>query len=43
MKIRAAQGEVEITTEEATMIKKMALLLSPGAYGQIHQLIEGGK
>lgn len=42
-KIRSAGGEVEIITEEASMIKKMALLLSPGAYGQIYQLIEGGK
>lgn len=43
-KIRNANGEeVEITTEEATLIKKMASLLSPGAYGQIYQLIEGGK
>lgn len=41
-KIRAAGGEVEITAEEASMIKRMALLLSPGAYGQIYQLIEGG-
>jgi hypothetical protein len=40
-KIRTANGDVEITTEEASMIKQMALLLSPGAYGQIYQLIEG--
>lgn len=42
-KIRTANGEVEITAEEASMIKQMALILSPGAYGQIYQLIEGGK
>lgn len=41
-KIRNANGEeVEITTEEATLIKKMASLLSPGAYGQVYNLIEG--
>lgn len=42
-KIRAAKGEVEITTEEASLIKRISLLLPPGAYGQIYQLIEGGK
>ena len=40
-KIRNAEGEVEITTEEATMIKKVALLVPPGAYGQVYNLIEG--
>ena len=40
-KIRDAKGEVEISTEEATLIKKVAQLLSPGAYGQIYNIIEG--
>ena len=42
-KLRKADGEVEITTEEATMIKKVALPLPPGAYGQVYNLIEGEK
>ena len=40
-KIRDAKGDVEISTEEATLIKKVAQLLSPGAYGQIYNIIEG--
>lgn len=39
-KIRMAQGEVELTTEEASLVKRVAALLSPGAYGQIYNLIE---
>lgn len=41
-KLRKSEGEVEITTEEATLIKKVALRLPPGAYGQVYNLIEGG-
>ena len=40
-KIRNANGGVEISTEEGTLIKKVAAMLSPGAYGQIYNLIEG--
>lgn len=40
-KIMNATGCVEISTEEATMIKEAAAAtLTAGGYGQIHQLIE---
>ena len=42
LKLRQANGELDITIEEATLIKKVALLLPPGAYGQIYNIIERG-
>lgn len=40
-KIMSASSDVEISTEEATMIKEAAAAtLTAGGYGQIHQLIE---
>lgn len=40
-RIMNAAGDVEISTEEATMIKEAAAAaLTAGGYGQIHQLIE---
>ena len=42
LKPRQANGELDITIEEATLIKKVALLLPPGAYGQIYNIIERG-
>lgn len=40
-KIMNATAEVEITTEEATIIKETAsAILTAGGYGQIYELIE---
>lgn len=37
-------GVIEIESEDATLIKEVcANFLTAGAYGQIHELIEGGK
>jgi hypothetical protein len=41
LRIFAAKGEIEITTEEATLIKKGAQILNAGGYAQVHKLIEG--
>lgn len=42
-KIGEATCEVEISSEEATLIKDVcANYLVAGGYGQIHELIEGG-
>ncbi|KAA6322590.1 hypothetical protein EZS27_027880 [termite gut metagenome] len=40
-RIYAADGEVEITTEEASLIKRGAQILNAAGYAQIHKLIEG--
>lgn len=41
-KISEAQGEIEISTEEATLIKTVCVnYLTAGGYGQLHELIEG--
>lgn len=38
------KGVIEIESEDATLIKEVcANFLTAGAYGQIHELIEGGK
>jgi hypothetical protein len=38
----APGGVIDITTEEATLIKSITInFFSAGAYGQIHELIEG--
>ncbi|MCC8186499.1 MAG: hypothetical protein LIP08_03030 [Bacteroides sp.] len=43
-KIRNAKEEVEISVEEAAMIKDNASIgLYAGAYGQIHDILEKGK
>lgn len=43
-KIGEASGEVEISTEEATLIKEVCInFLVAGAYGQVVELIEGGE
>lgn len=37
-------GKIEINTEEATLIKEVCSnFLTAGAYGQVHEIIEGGK
>lgn len=37
------EGIIEITSEDATLIKDVcSKFLTAGAYGQIHELIEGG-
>ncbi|WP_099465556.1 alkylhydroperoxidase [Parabacteroides provencensis] len=43
MRIIAAKGAVELTTEEATLIKQAVSGLNAGGYAQIVNLIEGGK
>lgn len=43
-KIAATPGEVEITTEEATLLKEIASeAYSTGAYGQVVDIIEGNE
>lgn len=42
MKIAQAAGEVELTSEEATLVKMAGATLNPGGYGQVYNLIEGG-
>lgn len=38
------KGVIEIESEDATLIKEVCSnFLTAGAYGQIHELIEGGK
>lgn len=42
-RIMDSNGAVEITSEDATLIKDVcSKFLTAGAYGQIHELIEGG-
>lgn len=42
-KIISNDGIIEIETEDATLIKEVcANFLTAGAYGQVHELIEGG-
>lgn len=43
MRIIRAKGAIEITTEEATLIKQSVSSLNAGGYAQIVNLIEGGK
>lgn len=43
MRIIASKGAIEITTEEATLIKQSVSSLNAGGYAQIVNLIEGGK
>lgn len=39
-----SKGIIEIESEDATLIKEVcANFLTAGAYGQVHELIEGGK
>lgn len=41
-RISESDGEIEITTEEATLIKRIAsVVLTIGGYGQVVDLIEG--
>jgi hypothetical protein len=40
-RIYAADGEIEITIEEATLIKQGAQILNAVGYSQIYKLIEG--
>lgn len=40
MKISHAQGEVDLTSEECTLVKKAASTLNPGGFGQVYDLIE---
>lgn len=40
MKISQAQGEIELTSEECTLVKQAASTLNPGGYGQVYNLIE---
>lgn len=41
-KISEAVGEVDITTEEATLIKNVCVnYMTAGGYGQLYELIEG--
>jgi hypothetical protein len=42
-RIYAAKGAIEITTEEATLIKQGAQILNAAGYAQIYNLIEGVK
>ena len=39
-KISKAKGVVELTAEEAALVKQAAAVLNPGGYGQIVELIE---
>ena len=41
LKIYQSTGDIEISAEEALMIKEAALVLSPGGYAQIVKLIDG--
>lgn len=43
MRIFAAKGAIEISTEEATLIKQSVSSLNAGGYAQIFNLIEGVK
>lgn len=43
IKIMQAAGELELEIEEAAMVKQVAVTLNPGGYGQVYDLIEGGK
>lgn len=43
MKIFSSKGAIEITTEEASLIKQSVSSLNAGGYAQIVNLIEGGK
>jgi len=39
-----SKGVIEIESEDATLIKEVcANFLTAGAYGQVHELVEGGK
>ena len=39
-----SKGVIEIESEDATLIKAVcANFLTAGAYGQVHELVEGGK
>lgn len=40
LKIANSDGEIDITAEEAVMIKQAASVLTAGAYGQIFDLVE---
>lgn len=43
-KIINGNGIIEIESEDATLIKELCSnFLTAGAYGQVHELIEGGK
>lgn len=41
LKIYQSTGDIEISAEEALMIKEAALVLNPGGYAQIVKLIDG--
>jgi hypothetical protein len=41
IRIYDADTDIEITTEEATLIKRGAQILNAAGYAQIHKLIEG--
>mgnify|MGYP000562123742 CR=1 FL=1 len=41
LKIYQSTGDIEISAEEALMIKEAALILNPGGYAQIVKLIDG--
>jgi hypothetical protein len=41
LRVYAAEGEIEITTEEASLIKRGAQILNAAGYSQIYKLIEG--
>jgi hypothetical protein len=41
VRIYAAEGEINITPEEAILIQRGAQILNAAGYAQIHQLIEG--
>ena len=41
LKIYQSTGNIEISAEEALMIKEAALVLNPGGYAQIVKLIDG--
>lgn len=40
LKIAESEGEIDITAEEAVMVKQAASVLTAGAYGQICDLVE---
>lgn len=41
LKIYQSTGEIELSAEEALMIKEAALVLNPGGYAQVVKLIDG--
>ena len=41
LRIYKSDGDMEITAEEAVMIKEAAGVLNPGGYAQVVQLIDG--